>query len=247
MINRSDPDSQFWEMAVSLLARPGVTRSTMMGYPCLRLHGDFFASWDQLVHQLVVKLDHHRVEALIENGDGLPFAPAGRRFREWLAVPATRPQRWPLLLEDAYNHAIERLGKARGATMAGMSANDLERVREIALSLPGVAERRSHGAECFFVRGRRPICYFHDHHNDDRVSLWCPASPGVQEALVAAEPERFFKPPASARGIFSTWVGVFLDGSGETLVVDWEEIAEIIEDAFRLVAPSSDIAELDRR
>jgi len=105
----------------------------------------------------------------------------------------------------------------------------------------------SHGATCFFVRGRRPICYFHDHHNDDRVSLWCPAPPGVQEALVAAEPERFFTPPTSARGTFSTWIGVFLDASGDTLVVDWEEIAEIVEDAFRLVAPASAIAELDRR
>jgi hypothetical protein len=112
MINRSDQDSQLWELAVPLLARPGVARSTMMGYPCLRLHGDFFASWDQRANQLVVKLDQNTVEALIENGDGLPFAPAGRRFREWLAVPATRPKRWPILLEDAYNHAVERLAKA---------------------------------------------------------------------------------------------------------------------------------------
>ena len=139
------------------------------------------------------------------------------------------------------------IGGLRGATIAGMSGSDLERVREIALALPGVVERMSHGATCFFVRGRRPICYFHDHHNDDRVSLWCPAPPGVQEALVAAEPERFFKPPTSARGTFSTWVGVFLDMSCDTLVVDWEEIAEIVEDAFRLVAPASAIAELDRR
>lgn len=139
------------------------------------------------------------------------------------------------------------IGGLRGATIAGMSGSDLERVREIALALPGVVERMSHGATCFFVRGKRPICYFHDHHNDDRVSLWCPAPPGVQEALVAAEPERFFKPPTSARGTFSTWVGVFLDASGDTLVVDWEEIAEIVEDAFRLVAPASAIAELDRR
>jgi hypothetical protein len=127
-----------------------------------------------------------------------------------------------------------------------VKASDLERVREIALSLPGVVERLSHGATCFFVRDKRPLCYFHDHHNDDRVSLWFPATPGAQEALVAAEPERFFKPPTSARGTFATWVGVYLDISGGA-TVDWDEIAEILEDAFRLVAPASAIAELDRR
>ena len=57
MSNRPDPDSQFWKMATPLLARPGIARSTMMGYPCLRLHGDFFASWDQAADHLVVKLD----------------------------------------------------------------------------------------------------------------------------------------------------------------------------------------------
>jgi len=100
------------------------------------------------------------------------------------------------------------------------------------------------GATCFFVRAKRPLCYFHDHHNDDRVSLWCPAQPGVQEALVASEPGRFFKPPMSASGTFSEWLGVFLDVAG---AVDWDEIAEIVEDAFRLVAPAAAVAELDCR
>jgi hypothetical protein len=121
---------------------------------------------------------------------------------------------------------------------------ELDRVRAIALGLPEVTERVSHGATCFFVREKRPLCYFHDHHNDDRVSLWCPAPPGTQEALVASEPTRFFKPPTSASGTFSDWLGVFLDPQGDA-VVDWDEIAEIIEDAFRLVAPAKAVAELD--
>jgi hypothetical protein len=126
-----------------------------------------------------------------------------------------------------------------------MEPSDLHRVREIVLALPEVSERLSHGATCFFVRHKRPICYFHDHHNDDRVSLWCPAPPGVQEALVRSDPGRFFKPPTSASGTFSDWLGVFLDNPEPA--VDWDEIAEILEDAFRLVAPAAAIAELDRR
>ena len=130
--------------------------------------------------------------------------------------------------------------------LAGMVASDLERVPEIALALPEVTERVSHGATCFFVCEKRPICYFHDHHNDDRVSLWCPALPGEQEQLVAAEPERFFKPTPSANGTFSDWLGIFLNPSDNT-AVDWDEIAEILKDAFRLVAPASAVAQLDRR
>jgi hypothetical protein len=133
---------------------------------------------------------------------------------------------------------------ARGSS--SVTTLELDRVRAIALALPEVTERLSHGATCFFVRDKRPLCYFHDHHNDDRVSLWCPAPPGMQAALVASGPTRFFKPPTSASGTFSDWLGVFLDPSGDA-VVDWDEIAEILEEAFRLVAPATAVAELDRR
>jgi hypothetical protein len=107
-MNRSDGDDPFWTLAEPLLARPGVTRSTMMGYPCLRLHGDFFASWNQAADHLVVKLDHESVRTLIRTGDGLVFAPAGRPFREWVAIPADHRHSWTEALSDAYQHAIQR-------------------------------------------------------------------------------------------------------------------------------------------
>ncbi len=95
------------------------------------------------------------------------------------------------------------------------------------------------------MSGIRPVCYYHDdHHGDGRISLWCPAPPGVQEELVAAEPKRFFKPPTSASGTFSGWLGMFLDTSGED-TVDWDESAAVLEDAYRHVAPRKLIAELD--
>ena len=128
-----------------------------------------------------------------------------------------------------------------------MGERELRRVRRIALALPEVNERLSHGEPCFFVRDKRPLCYFHDDHNGDgRISLWCPVPLDVQEELVSTEPERFFKPPTSARGVFSGWLGVFLDLSGKNRV-DWDEITTILEDAFRNVAPKSLVAELDSR
>jgi hypothetical protein len=106
--DRSDPQSRFWQLAQPLLALPGVSRSTMMGFPCLRLNDDFIASWDPRADQLVVKLDKVDVDTLIRTGKGLPFAPAGRRFREWVAVPDEGVAQWPVLLEDAYRHAARR-------------------------------------------------------------------------------------------------------------------------------------------
>ena len=123
----------------------------------------------------------------------------------------------------------------------------LDRVRRIALAPPEVNERLSHGEPCFFVRDKRPLCYFHDNHNGDgRTSLWCPAPPGVQEELVSAEPIRFFAPPTSASGVFSGWLGVYLDTSALNKA-DWDEIAAIIEDAYRHIAPKTLVRALDKR
>lgn len=129
-----------------------------------------------------------------------------------------------------------------------MGAAELEHVRRIALALPHVTERVSHGVPCFFVRDKRPICYFHDNHaGDGRTSLWCPATADAQDELVGSDPERFFRPPTSARGTFAAWIGVCLDTATNDDAEDWAEIAAVIEEAFRLVAPKSSIAELDRR
>lgn len=112
-MSASAADDEFWEAAAPLLQRPGVTRSTMMGYPCLRLHGDFFASWDPHQHALVVKLDRQTVIALIAEGLGEPFAPSGRPFREWLSIPLSERESWPDRLDAAFDCAVERAATPR--------------------------------------------------------------------------------------------------------------------------------------
>ncbi len=115
-------------------------------------------------------------------------------------------------------------------------------MRRIAFALPEVNERLSHGEPCFFIKDTRPLCYYHENHNDDgRISLWCPVADGVQEELVSEDPRRFFAPITSARGVFSRWLGVYLDTSD----IDWREVAEILDDAFRTMAPKHLVAQLD--
>lgn len=106
---------QFWSAAAALLDRPGVTRSTMMGYPCLRLNGDFFASWDPHATSIVVKLDRPTTTALIDQGVGAVFAPSGRAFREWVSIPATSHDAWPDHLEAAFDMAVARAHRQNSA------------------------------------------------------------------------------------------------------------------------------------
>jgi len=89
------------------------------------------------------------------------------------------------------------------------------------------------------VRGKTTFVMYADHHHDDRLAFWCAAPDGAQEALVAAHPRRFFRPPyVGHRG----WLGVWLD-----VTVDWDEIADLVAEAYRRVAPRRLVDELDAR
>ncbi|MDX6438575.1 MAG: hypothetical protein QOF45_1158 [Gaiellaceae bacterium] len=107
----------------------------------------------------------------------------------------------------------------------------LDKIREICLALPETNERVSHGAPTFFVRDRRAfLMVLTNHHGDGRFAIWCAAAEGNQGVLVAADPERFFRPPyVGHRG----WLGVRLDRG-----LDWDELAGIAEDAYAEVAPA---------
>jgi hypothetical protein len=122
-----------------------------------------------------------------------------------------------------------------------MSADGpLDRVRAICLAFPEVSERPSHGAQSFFVRQKRSfVALYVDGHHDNRFPhLWSAAAPGVQQELIAQDPQRYFRPPyVGHRG----WVGVRLDAPD----VDWAEVAEVCQDAYRTVAPARLVALLD--
>ena len=100
------------ELTDDLLYDPAIGRATMMGYPCVRLAGKFLASYDDKARSLVVKLPRDRVTTLVEAGDGLPFAPAGKVFREWVAVATPDRTLWSQLLAEAVTFAQESLKRA---------------------------------------------------------------------------------------------------------------------------------------
>ena len=118
-----------------------------------------------------------------------------------------------------------------------MAKDTLETLRQLCLALPETTERLSHGEPTWFVRGKKTFVMYANHHHDDRLAFWCAAPDGAQEALVGSDPERFFVPPyVGHRG----WLGVRLD-----VPVDWDQIADLVTDAYRVVAPRKLAAELD--
>lgn len=103
----------------------------------------------------------------------------------------------------------------------------IARLRRICLALPGVIEKIAWGEPTW--RACKIFAQMDTHHHGaDHVAVWLPARPGVQEALVAEDPARFFRPPyVGVKG----WIGVRIDGKP-----DWRVVAGLVEEAYRAVA-----------
>jgi hypothetical protein len=108
----------------------------------------------------------------------------------------------------------------------------LARVRKLCLALPETNERESHGHPAFFIRDKKSfVMYMNNHHGSGRKALWCAAPEGIQEMLVGAAPEHYFRPRYVGH---LGWIGIYLDSD-----VEENEVAGAIEDAYLKVAPKS--------
>ncbi|MEQ1567527.1 MAG: MmcQ/YjbR family DNA-binding protein [Myxococcota bacterium] len=114
-----------------------------------------------------------------------------------------------------------------------------ERIRDLCERWPGVTHKVSHGRPSYFAGGKN-FLVLHEggHHQNTFPHLWCAAPPGVQDELLAAFPDRFFRPPyVGGRG----WVGVRLDEP-----LDWDGLGRQVEEAWRTVASDRLLGELER-
>jgi hypothetical protein len=112
----------------------------------------------------------------------------------------------------------------------------LVRLTKICLLLPE-AERQISGHHAgFTVRKKTFVYYLDNHHGDGIVAVTGKVLPGDNEALIAAQPDRFYMPAyIGPRG----WVALRLDIG----TIDWDEVAELVATSYRLVAPKR-LAEL---
>jgi hypothetical protein len=100
----------FWQLVAELQTEDArIVEGTIMNGRCARVGEEFLALVDYKSAGLVVKLPKERVAELIEDGTGLPFAPATKVFREWLAVPKPDRRLWRALLREG----VDFVGGAR--------------------------------------------------------------------------------------------------------------------------------------
>lgn len=110
------------------------------------------------------------------------------------------------------------------------SEKHIERVRRICTALPETTEKLSHGEPTFFVRKKVFAMCSINHHDDGHVAVVLSAAIGIQEALIKAAPEKFYKPPyVGVRG----WIGIELDQVSDP------ELALHVHEAWRLIAPEN--------
>jgi hypothetical protein len=116
--------------------------------------------------------------------------------------------------------------------MAKRSTEDprLIRLTKICLALPEATRDYNGQHAGFQVRKKTFAWFLNDHHGDGIVAVNCKVLRGDNTALAAAQPERFYIPAyVGPKG----WVGLRLD-TGE---IDWEEVTELVNGSYRLVAP----------
>lgn len=142
-------------------------------------------------------------------------APAKRAATANAAAPAAKPT------HESYTRARPALQKKIAAP--------LEKLRKVCFALPEVTEKEAWGEPTFRVRDKMFAMFATDHHHDGNIAIWCKAAMGMQEVLVDADPERFFKPPyVGPKG----WIGIRLHGK-----VDWDEVRSLLAEAWRMTAP----------
>ena len=109
---------------------------------------------------------------------------------------------------------------------------DEDDVRRIALSLPATTEKPSYGTPGFRVKDK---LFARMRDEGDVLVVWVPDL-GEKEALVAAEPEKFFTTP-------------HYDGHPTVLVrldaVEVDELEELLTEAWRIRAPKRLVEQFD--
>ncbi len=112
----------------------------------------------------------------------------------------------------------------------------LRQLHDICMAYPETEEifEGSVGKPVYKVSGR---IFAMQHPVEGAPSMWFKAPPGVQEAQIATAPDRYFRPPYVGH---NGWIGTWLDDD-----IPWPEVADLIDDAWRMTAKKSLIARYD--
>jgi len=116
----------------------------------------------------------------------------------------------------------------------------LVRLTKVCLALPESSRELAGRHARFHVRDKTFAWYLDDHHGDGIVSVSCKMALDENREVAALDPARFYLPAYMAhRG----WIALRLDAGK----IDWSEVAELVADSYRLVAPKRLAALVSRR
>lgn len=113
----------------------------------------------------------------------------------------------------------------------------LDSLRTLIEAWPETYEKLSHGSPTWWGGRRTFACYHSGSYDDGRRAVWIKAPEGAQEALIATDPDRFYRPKYLGP---SGWVAMRLEGE-----VDWDEVRSLLLQGYRMVAPKRALAQLD--
>jgi hypothetical protein len=107
----------------------------------------------------------------------------------------------------------------------------LSRLRALCLALPEAEERTTWDTQTFRIRAK--IFAMHvparELGREPGDALWCKAPNGVQQLLIEADPDKFFRPPyVGSKG----WIGVRLGPR-----TDWAEVEALVRRSWSMTAP----------
>ncbi len=129
-------------------------------------------------------------------------------------------------------------GRAKAARAQPKSASKRDRVEALCEALPHAERSAQVDHDTYRVRGKVFAYFLDDHYGDGIVSVCVKSERGENVDRVRLFPERFYLPDyIGPRG----WFGMRVDRGR----VAWREVAEILEQSYRLAAPASCIAKLD--
>ena len=109
-------DALFWDVAESYINSEKATEGTLMNTACVRVRGEFVAMPDHKLGHLIAKLPASRVAALIAAGDGAPFGPGGKVFKEWVLLAERNEALWKNVFDEAVTFGDDNANKKSSTT-----------------------------------------------------------------------------------------------------------------------------------
>src|SRR2546429_7065268 len=143
--------------------------------------------------------------------------------------------RWPKSAWTLRSMDTDLLGRDDlGMARAKSAKQAVEQLRRLCLALPEAEEKPfgGHTAPAFRVRDKLFVMT-----SEDGTTMNRKGAPGVQQALTASDPDRFFVPRDTGK---NGWIGARLD-----VEQDWDEIAELVEESWRRTAPKTLVAQFE--